>query len=494
MNPLLYCDFYKLSHRQQYPKGITRVFSNWTPRSSRLPEEKGIIHFGLQYFIKKILIEEFNNNFFNENIKNIVQEYKNLVRAALGDPNPKTDHIEALYDYGKLPINIYSIPEGSFVPLGIPAVVIVNTHPDFFWLPNYLETILSTYLWKAATSATTALRYRKILMHWANKAADKDILIKSLDYINYQAHDFSMRGMSGLDDVILSGMGHLTCFNGTDSIPAILAANEYYNAGLGCGGSVPATEHSVMCAGEQDGELETFRRLIEDIYPNGIVSIVSDTWDLWKVCTEYIPALKDKIEKRDGIVVLRPDSGNPEHILCGNPTGTNINEHEGVLRLLAKTMGVDASSKLINKMRAIYGDSITPERANKILDRTVNELGLSPANVVFGVGSYTYEYVTRDTYGFAMKATAIEKDGKIIPIFKKPITDSGTKHSRKGLLAVYKEGDSFVCKEEATPYDLDHCAYEKVFEDGTRICDYQFQLIRDRVRSYASPKLVSSSI
>jgi nicotinamide phosphoribosyltransferase len=478
-DPIYYIDFYKVGHIDQYPKGVTQIWSNWTPRTSRLPDQKTVVQFGLQYFIKKVLIELFSN-FFATPREEIIRQYEDVIRSTLGIVKPRTDHIAALHSLGYLPISIYSIPEGYSVPIGCPMMVITNTHPDFFWLPNYLETMLSAYLWKPATSATTAQSFRKLFEKYARQSGETD-----MSFVDWQGHDFSMRGMSGLEDAVLSGLGHLTCFKGTDTIPAILAANQYYGAGLDCGGSVSATEHSVMCAGGQDGEFETFRRLIEDVYPVGIVSIVSDTWDLWKVLTDYVPRLAPLINARQGKVVIRPDSGVPDQIICGNPTHTGTNERKGTLRLLAEALGtVDNGPGLpiIHGAGAIYGDSINHDRAEKILDRIVNELHLSPYNMVFGIGSYTYEYVTRDTYGFAMKATAVRKDNEVVPIFKKPVTDSGGKFSHKGIPTVFGKSGAYTCKQESAPSELDNCAFAKVFENGELLVDDSFETIRRRVR------------
>lgn len=489
MNPLFLIDFYKVGHVAQYPKGITKVWSNFTPRSTWVKNQKDVVLFGLQYFIEEILIDEWNTEFFDKSLYKVIEEYRALIKATLGVEDPYTEHITRLWMYGRLPLSIYSLPEGTSVPLGVPMLVVTNTHPDFFWLPNYFETILSNILWKPCTSATTAQAYRRLFTKHAKQAGETDF-----GFIEWQGHDFSFRGMAGREDAILSGMGHLLSFSGTDTIPAILAARKYYGAELSVGGSVPATEHSVMCAGSQDGELETFRHLIEDVYPKGIVSIVSDTWDLWKVLTEYVPALREKILARDGKVVIRPDSGDPVNIICGeqiyppqHPAG------KGTLRLLAEAVGVDGNRQglpLINKMGAIYGDSITLQRADEILSRTVNELKLSPYNVVFGIGSYTYEYVTRDTYGFAMKATAIERNGTVEAIFKKPVTDSGTKNSHRGIPLVYRTEESTEDKPDyivvdgcTDPTKLDNCAFQKTFSDGFFIKRETFDAIRKRVRA-----------
>jgi len=493
MNPLFLIDFYKVGHVSQYPEDTTQIWSNWTPRSTRIEGATSVVFFGLQYFIKEILLKEWNENFFRVPLPKLLTEYQDLIKATLGVDNPKTDHIEALWNAGFLPLDIYALPEGTNVPLRVPMLVVTNTLPEFYWLPNYFETILSNILWKPCTSATTAQRYRKIFTKYALEAGEKD-----LSFIDWQGHDFSFRGTSGREDAILSGMGHLLSFSGTDTVPAIVAANEYYNAGLTVGGSVPATEHSVMCAGSQERELDTFYHLITKVYPTGIVSIVSDTWDLWKVLIDYIPALKDIILARDGKVVIRPDSGDPVKILCGDQNfkagQTTTAAQEGVLRLLVHAMGTvprtDGGLPMINKAGAIYGDSITPDRAEEILSQVVRKLKLSPFNVVFGIGSFTYEYTTRDAYGFAMKATAIRRGGKIYDIFKKPVTDNGEKNSLRGIPAVYYAPHPFGVPTDSLlyvvdgqkPEALDNCAFRKVFSNGELLINENFDIIRRRVR------------
>jgi len=302
-NPLTAIDFYKSDHRRQYPEGTTEVYANFTPRSSKLARvlpdrfDNRIVFFGLQYFIKDFLIDSWNTEFFNQPKDQTLKSYRRRMDNALGAGAVTTEHIEALHDLGYLPIKIKSLPEGERCPIGVPCLTVVNTKPEFFWLTNYLESVISAYLWKPVTSATTAFEYRKLLEEFAEKTGtDKS-------FVQFQAHDFSFRGMSGLEDAALSGAGHLCSFAGTDTVAAIDFAEQYYGANsdtelVGC--SVPATEHSVMCMGMKDDELETFRRLIVDLYPAGIVSIVSDTWDFWKVITEYTVTLKDQIQRRSG--------------------------------------------------------------------------------------------------------------------------------------------------------------------------------------------------
>ncbi len=263
-----------------------------------------------------------------------------------------------------------------------------------------------------------------------------------LEFVDYQAHDFSMRGMSSVESACLSGMAHLQYFKGTDTIPAMISNQEYYAKPLHiC--SVPATEHSVMSAGGQENEYDTYSRII-DLYPTGVLSIVSDTWDLWKVITDYLPRLKQRIMQRDGKIVIRPDSGDPANIICGSsaPERSWDAPHTlGVVECLWEIFGGTVNSKGFKQLDphigCIYGDSITLERAKDICKR-LKQKGFASTNIVFGIGSYTYQYNTRDTLGWAMKATYCEIDGKGYPITKDPVTDDGTKKSHSGLLKVVR--------------------------------------------------------
>lgn len=487
MNPLLQTDGYKLSHRQQYPEGTQLVYSNWTPRKSRIEGIDKVVHFGLQYFIKEYLIKQFNNEFFNKPKEEVVSEYKKLVETYM-NCGYDVSHIEALHDLGYLPIEIMSLPEGVKVPIRCPMFTVHNTLPEFFWLTNYIETLLSAAIWQPMTSATIANKYKEILTFWANKTGG------NTEFVTWQGHDFSMRGMQGTESALISGMAHLTSFTGTDTLPAMLGLIEYYNAtGLICG-SVPATEHSVMCAGGQEGELETFSRLL-DIYPTGIVSVVSDTWDLWKVLNEYLPQLKEQILGRDGKLVIRPDSGDPVDIICGKQDwyfdqvsartkkydNISDNEKKGVVELLWDVFGGTINEKgykvLDSHIGAIYGDSITLERANNICQR-LEKKGFCSTNIVFGIGSFTYTFNTRDTFGFAMKATYVEINGQPIEIFKNPITDSGEKKSLKGLIAVYTDGDSYVAKDGVSWNEVRNCEWNTVFLNGSLINEYSLEDIR----------------
>lgn len=450
-------DFYKSGHIFQYPEGTELVVSNFTPRYNKyanVENKEGPIFFGLQYFILDFLMEKFDQTFFNRTKDIVVNEYKQLMDEALGKDALTVNHIAALHDMGYLPIEIRALPEGTFVPVGVPCLTIRNTIKAFYWLPNYLETILSAYLWMPSTSATTAYNYRKLFDNYAKKTGSPDW------FPAWQGHDFSFRGHGSVESAIMSGAGHALSFTGSDTVPVHNFLKHYYDADIADGaiiGSVPATEHSVMCMDGAEGELETFKRLITKIYPKGIVSIVSDTWDFWQVLTEYSVRLKDDIMAREGKLVFRPDSGDPVKIICGDEEYVQSDYAapcQGAVETLWDIFGGTYTStghKLLDShVGLIYGDSIDYETAKEILEK-LEKKGFASANIVFGIGSYTYQHVTRDTWGWAVKATFGRVKGQDREIFKKPRTDGGGKNSAKGLLTVYKGNDGKLkLKEQAT--------------------------------------------
>lgn len=481
-------DFYKSGHMYQYPEGTELVFSNFTPRSSRIEGVDSVVLFGLQYYIKEYLLGQWQRNFFDKDIEQIVEKYEQRMFTSLGPDSVSGDHLRQLHDLGYMPIEIRAVKEGKKVPLRCPMFVIWNTKPEFFWLTNYLETAISAVLWGPCTSATVANEYRKILNNYAERT------VGETSFVPYQGHDFSCRGMFGMEAAAMSGAAHLLSFQGTDTVPAIDFIDKYYSldARVGkeaIGVSVPATEHSVMCLGAEEGEIETIRRLITETYPKGIVSIVCDTWDFWKVMTRYLPTLKKEIMARDGKVVVRPDSGDPADILCGVHginKGTEA-ERKGAVEVLWDTFGGTLNDKgykeLDPHVGLIYGDSITLDRCRNICSRLAYK-SFASTNVVFGVGSYTYQYTTRDTFGFAIKATYAEVNGEPREIFKTPKTDDGTKNSAKGLVAVFhdSEDDTWSMKDQATWEEVKNCSLELVYKDGVLVRNESIDDIRKTLR------------
>jgi nicotinamide phosphoribosyltransferase len=561
MNALLQTDAYKLGHINQYPVGTELVYSNFTARSGKhsgIKGNKGIYFIGLQYFIKNYLIKEWNDTFFNQPKEKVVNRYKRFVDKMLSSDIDVT-HIETLHDLGYLPITIKALPEGSFVKYKVPLLTVVNNKPEFFWLTNYIETVLSCELWLPCTSATSYIQFKKTSLKYSNETCDDN------SFVPFQNHDFSMRGMQNRQSAAISGFASLACGSvGTDTLPAIELAEDYYVANIEnelVGVSVTASEHSCQTAYGNENELESIRHLIEDVYPNGIFSMVSDSWDFWKLVTEHLPTLKDKIMQREGKLVIRPDSGDPVDIICGKskpvikiqatdyddfvneaveyledvvreqtPHGEageydisglfsyadkqyyvqaeiNWNRHDkqyyfidgsslhnikeitltynpeekGLIECLWDTFGGTINSKgykvLDSHIGAIYGDSITLQRQETILQK-LKDKGFASNNVVFGIGSFTYSFVTRDTHAFAFKSTYVKVNGEGKPIFKDPKTDDGTKKSAKGLLMVSWENGEYVLNDNVTPKQENSGCLEVVFKDGKLIKETTLAEIR----------------
>jgi nicotinamide phosphoribosyltransferase len=469
LNPLfavMATDSYKLGHRAQYPPLTTEVYSNFTPRSyehfkSKIPSDlehlsdNKIVWFGMQGAIIDLL--NLWNEFFSSDWQLLDNSIKDALAPFVGPNGFDTAPFKALHDLGYLPIEVRSLLEGTLVPVGVPCFTIRNTLPEFFWLTNYLETWLSASLWKPSTSATIARLYGRILSSAALMTGS------SVDFVQWQGHDFSVRGMAGMEDAALSGTGHLVAFRGTDNLPAVMRARTHYDGNKTfVGGSVPASEHSIICAGGKESEADTFRRLLTT-YPNGVVSIVSDTWDFWHVITVMAAELKPLIMARgpDNIglckTVFRPDSGDPVKVIVGDPDAPEGSpQRKGAVECLAETFGTTTNAQgyrtLDPHVGLIYGDSITPDRAYRILEG-LRAKGYAADNVVFGVGSFTYVYNTRDTLGFAMKATSVVIDGERRAIFKDPKTDNGTKKSARGLLKVISVDGELKLLQDVSEYD-----------------------------------------
>ncbi len=579
----LQTDFYKMFHKDAYHPDITEVYSNYTSRNggwSNVPNSTDVVFVGLQYFIKDVLIHEWDTSFFDLPKTVAVGQLKRIVDNCLGFSYDAT-HFEELHDLGYLPLQIKALPEGVSVPYGVPPVTFKNTVGGFQWLANYIETVFSTENWPIQTSATTAKAYLKNTI----KAFDNAGLPH--DLVPFMCHDFSFRGCFGRHAAAMSGFGHLTSFVGTDTIPAILFAEKYYNANVETelvGASVPATEHStatsyIMSMAEEKGitkleaELDYVRYLMTKV-PTGILSHVSDSFDFWGFVSEGLPKLKDEILARKGKLVVRPDTGCPVDVLCGkeylqltndyylkgleasdnkfetwkeyvaeevdeffrdnldaedphsDETTTwkfedkvikvnyepDLNRHDktyyyvdnygstvskctfteigevsaedkGLVECLADIFGTTDSPKglklLHENIGAIYGDSITLERQALIIKR-LEAKGFA-AMVVLGIGSYSYQHVTRDTHGSAVKATWVKKGDKGVDVFKDPKTDS-KKKSAKGLLRVELEEGKFVLYDQQTSEQEQQGLLETVFLDGNLVKETSLQEIRQRVK------------
>jgi nicotinamide phosphoribosyltransferase len=562
-NSLFYADGYKVGHQRMLAPNTSRLYGTWIPRSVK-HAPKGItkiVSFG-QALTVRWIHDEFTENFFklphDEAMKFATDMSKYLMLPFDGT------HFGALHKLGYLPIKIKSLPEGIETNPNVPHMTFINTVDGFGWLTLFLETILSSLAWKPATSATIALHYKRNLVKWVMKTDPENAWL-----IPYLCHDFSARGLSPWD-MLSSGLGHATSFRGSDTLIVIPAARYFYGESDNdvAINSVNASEHSVsttkiFTVGEQ--------QMISDwlvLFPQGILSIVADTFDLWKLTTEYLPAIKEAIMLRDGKLVIRPDSGDPVDILCGTlndavelgsyvidmetlkkyaanyildavredtPHGErgvdkhtmrfkfdskyyditvdNIswNRHDkqfyfidmwdepnvtiseveitpamiGVIELLWNIFGGTTNASgykvLDPHIGAIYGDSITTVRQIQIYERLAAK-GFASTNIVLGIGSYTYQYNTRDTFGFAAKGawfeTLIDGVRKSYNIYKDPITDDGTKKSLKGMIAVTSLHEVV---EECSPEQEAQGILQVIYEDGKFYNEDTLTEIRARI-------------
>lgn len=489
-SPITAIDLYKTNHLPFYGSDLQMIYENFTPRSTKHwpvidNTDNKIVLVGLQYFLKYWLLGEWNVNFFQRPKDEVINKYKRRMDGCLGAGNYPVQHLEALHDLGYLPIVIKALPEGSVVNAGIPYFTIKNTLPDFAWLPGFLEDTISNLIWRMATSATISRRYKQIATKYALETTD------DISYVNFYIHDFSLRGCGGLQDASMSGSGHQFSFYGSDNVPAMDLIENYYNADptkeiIGVG--VVANEHSCVCSGGKENEFANYKKWITETFPTGIISLVSDTWDLWRVVNEYLPALKKEILARNGKVVIRPDSSpkTPLEIICGDPDAPeNSPERKGVVQLLWDHFGGTINKKGYKEVdphvSMIYGEAISLPLLSKIYER-LKENGFAANNAVFGIGSASFLLnVTRDSLGWACKATACQRDGRFIEIFKDPVTDAGMKKSAKGLLRVDKVDGVYKLKDQCTPEEEAGGELKTVFKDSKLLIDTSLAEIRQRV-------------
>ena len=436
-NPMLLIDFYKAVHAEMLPQNITKSVSYFTPRMSRVKRWDKVVMFGLQGFIKEYLIDYFNDNFFNVPLETVMGEYTRIMDNTLGKNAYNPKKIENLHNLGYLPIEIVALPEGTLVPMHVPMFGITNTHKDFAWLPQSLESLISAEMWHPMLAANVGYTYRQIVNKYYDETCDDNIpRAKALG-----AFDF--RGEECLQSATKAGAGWLLSFLNTATVPAIPYLENYYNCDCTkepVGFGSPSTEHSVMCSNfAVDGdEITLLRRLLTEIYPNTSFSAVLDSYDYWNIIDNILPQLKPEILAHNGCMLMRGDSGDCIEVV----TKTVFKLWD----IFGGTINSKGYKVLDPHVKAIYGDSITVQRCEKIYE-ILKENGFACSNVVLGVGSFSFQCIeedgvlkpfTRDTFSSCIKATYCEIDDKPTPIFKDP-KDGGFKKSQKGCCVVTKD-------------------------------------------------------
>ena len=506
INSLLLKDFYKAVHSEMLPKGMTKSVSYYTPRMTRIKTWNKVVNFGLQMFMKTWLIDGFNKNFFNRDEDTVVEEYRRVLDNAMGRSTYDIEKVRKLHKLGYLPIEIISLPEGYMVPMGCPIFGITNTHPDFAWLPQALESLISAEMWYPMITATVGHEYRRVVNRWYLLTCD-DVTPRSRALGN-----FDFRGDMGVDAALKASAGWLLSFVNTATVPAIPFMEAMYNCDCSkdeVGFGAVSTEHFVMCSNSAkdiaDNPDETYeykdidprrervflKRLLTKLYPTTSFSCVCDSYDYWNVVKNILPTLKTEILNHEGCFLVRGDSGDCVEVVT-----------ETVFELW-KIFGGKVNSKgykvLDPHVKALYGDSITIERAEKIYSILADK-GFAASNVSLGVGSFSMHCVeidgtlqpfTRDTFGVAIKACDAIIDGKEYPIYKDPKTDRETGHgfkkSQKGACRVFWRGKmtNTLTYEDGLAYEesLNDNLMRPVFRDGMILEEETLKEIRNRLNN-----------
>ena len=460
-NFILLTDSYKTSHWKIYPKELQVMYSYLESRVGAT--HNGTLVVGPQALIKKNLLGK------DVITKEKIAEAKIIIDAHMG---PGVFNEEGwnnlLVKYkGALPIRIKAVPEGMVIPTGNVLMSIENTDEEFPWLTNYLETYM-VQVWYPMTVATNSYEQKKIILDALEKTGDPAGIM-------FKLHDFGFRGVTSVEAAGLGGMAHLVNFMGTDTIMALLYADRYYNANKAleagiAGFSIPATEHSQMSLLGRKGEPVMMKRLLEQ-FPTGLLACVSDTYDIIQACRDYWGGeLKDAVMERDGVLVIRPDSGDATKIL------------PEIMGILGQAFGQTKNAKgyyvLNDKVRVIQGDNVDIETLPQFI-KAITDAGYSADNIAFGSGGGLLQKVNRDTQRFAFKCSAAKIDGEWRYVQKDPVTAGEfAKKSKQGRLALVKDGEGYRTIENATEEDMKNDILEVVYENGVLVKEYDFAQVR----------------
>lgn len=464
-NILLLADAYKYSHHKLYYPGTTKIYSYLESRGGQFDET---VFFGLQYILKHYLEGQVITTEKIDAAAGLLQQV--FGRDDVFDRS-KFDYIVEKHG-GKLPVRIKAVSEGTPVPVNNVLVTIENTDPACFWLTNFLETLLMQ-VWYPCTVATVSRAIRKITTEYFQETASESAMA-SIDFI---LNDFGFRGVSSVESAGIGGAAHLLNFSGSDNIMASVLAQRYYGATKIYGLSVPATEHSICTLLGEEGEMEVFKHILKT-FPNGAVACVSDSFDIFRACSEYWGTeLKDLVLSRDGVLVIRPDSGDPVFTLLK------------VFAILMDKFGYTINKKgykvLPPQVRVLQGDGVTVDMIRFIYS-ALKINGISAENLVLGMGGALLQKVDRDTQQFAFKCSYAEVNGEATDVQKHPIEiDShgrlveSFKRSKAGQLKlILTDGVYQTVRKELEPEQEDQLV--TVFENGELLNEVGFEEARER--------------
>lgn len=485
INPMLLIDFYKAVHAEMLPAKITKSVSYFTPRMSRVRMWNKVVMFGLQGFVKTYLIDYFNERFFERPIDEVISEYERIMDASLGKGVYGLQKIKDLHTLGYLPIEIWALPEGTKVPMHVPMFCITNTHDDFAWLPQALESLISAEAWHPMLVATVGATYRDIVNKFYDETCDDSVSR------NKALGSFDFRGEECTDSAIKAAAGWCLSFVNTATVPVIPYLEKLYNCDCTkepvAFGS-PSTEHAVMCSNYAvDGdEVTLLKRLLTEIYPDTSFSAVLDSYDYWNVIDNVLPQIKPEIMAHNGCMLMRGDSGDCIEVVT-----------KTVFKLwdeFGGTINSKGYKVLDPHVKVIYGDSITIQRCERIYE-ILKDNGFAASNVALGVGSFSFQCVeedgilkpfTRDTFSSCIKATYCEIDHKPYPIFKNP-KEGGFKKSQKDCCLVYKNDNGELCYKDEYTWKEVSCNSKQelkaIFRNSELLIDDSLANIRNRLHN-----------
>lgn len=422
-NPILNTDSYKFSHFLFYPEESKEMYSYLESRGGRYPYT---MFFGLQPILDRFAIPVTEDH---------VKEAKRF-NSLHGTPFNYDGWMYIVKQHqGRLPVEIKSVLEGTRVPTRNAMVTIRNTDPACAWLTSYLETALLR-VWYPTTVATRIDLMKKKIKPFFEETSD------NLQNLQFALIDFSSRGSTSYESSEIGGSAYLVHFQGSDNVPAVQFTNENYSCEMS-GFSIPATEHSIMCSFGEEDEKSSLEYIISKIEDGGVVSIVSDTWNIYRAC-EYLVEMSDMIKSRNITVVVRPDSGEIDDVL------------PEVIRIISNGFGTITNSKgygVINNAKILWGDGIDEENCDTPFE-IAKEMGISADSVLTGSGGGLMQKdIDRDTCKFAVKGSNIIVGNESRPIAKDPITDLG-KRSKKGKF-VLLENRTFTIEESLAMDDVD---------------------------------------
>lgn len=447
-------DSYKLGHYLGYRENTTITYSYIESRGGRYPE---VMLAGLQRLLYAKLGQPIT--------RDQVEEMASFARVHMGSPNAfnRVGWEIILNEYGgRLPLLIKSVPEGLMIPVRNILVSVENLDPRLPWLTSYFETMILRDVWTACTIAARIFYMtRRIKAHW-EIGSDNPMSPFAL-------LDFSSRGTMGYDHSVLGGIGYLFHFMGSDNVPAVREANYYYHEPMS-GFSVAASEHSISSSFGRDNDADYIDHCLANMVdPGGILSLVGDTWDIFKFI-QVLSSRKETIANKGVKIVARPDSGALEDVL------------PRVIGLMAEGFGVTRNAKgrdVINlEAKVLQGDGMN--ETTHLLPFTIAEdLRVAPDSIITaaGGGLMTCD-LDRDTNRWAMKASEMVIDGKKVPIFKDPVTDPGktSKMGRQSLIKV--DGEFRTARGDGAP-DLDWL--NVVYDSGRVMNPETLATIRERV-------------